>query len=548
MLAILHGVTTVPALVDDFIRDELDEAPVLASALGIPGYDDRLGDYSVDAFARRAAKDDAWVAKFDGALADGARSLDDRIDCRLALSALRGRQLLRDWQVWRRNPDTYLVPGLQGVFTLFLHRLRSDDELAASATARLRAVPAVLRDGIVNLDPALASPHLVRRALGQCNAAVKYARELVPTEVAPGAARDVLADAGDVAARAYAEFALHLEKLAEAADGSYAIGEECYSALLREREMLGFDARELRERGREQFDTLERDLTARARRLQGTDDWRAVLDELNADCPETPEAMRDAYDEWTQRARQFLVDHRLVTIPDGERCIVEPSPPFQRPVLAVASYARPPAFTGSRVGHFFVPFPPDGTPADEIRKRLQSNSFTSIPTTAVHEAYPGHHWHLATMAGTDRPLRKIFGTPYFSEGWGLYAERMMLEQGFFEDPRHAMGHVEARIFRAARIVVDTSLHFGEMSVDEAVEFMHKNAGLSEPTARAEVMRYCSWPTQASAYLTGSLEIERIREGYLGAGRGDLRAFHDTIASSGFLPIALAEAAVMGTDA
>jgi uncharacterized protein (DUF885 family) len=84
-----------------------------------------------------------------------------------------------------------------------------------------------------------------------------------------------------------------------------------------------------------------------------------------------------------------------------------------------------------------------------------------------------------------------------------------------------------------------------MTVDEAVAFMSTKATLTEPTARAEVGRYCAWPTQASSYLTGSLEIERIRERFFAERRGDLRAFHDAIAGSGGLPIALAERAVLG---
>ena len=118
------------------------------------------------------------------------------------------------------------------------------------------------------------------------------------------------------------------------------------------------------------------------------------------------------------------------------------------------------------------------------------------------------------MKGNPSRIRRSFRTPYFTEGWGLYAEQVMREQGFFTDPRQEMCQYEATLFRAARIIVDTSLHIGDMSFDEAVDFMHTRANLPEPTARAEVARYCAWPTQASAYLTGCLEILRIRERYL----------------------------------
>lgn len=119
----------------------------------------------------------------------------------------------------------------------------------------------------------------------------------------------------------------------------------------------------------------------------------------------------------------------------------------------------------------------------------------------------------------------------------------MREKGFFTDPAHELAHLDARLFRAARIVVDTSLHCGDMGFDEAVAFMRDKAGLTDPVARAEVTRYCAWPTQASAYLTGSFEIERLRKRWLAERAGDLITFHDTICGWGGLPIALAERAL-----
>jgi uncharacterized protein (DUF885 family) len=167
-----------------------------------------------------------------------------------------------------------------------------------------------------------------------------------------------------------------------------------------------------------------------------------------------------------------------------------------------------------------------------------------VPTITAHEAYPGHHWHLTTM-GEAPPLRRVHRSTYFTEGWGLYAERLMREHGYFRDPRDELLHLNARIFRAARIVVDTALHSGEMSVDQAIVHMQERAGLTEPVARAEVARYCAWPTQAAAYLTGCIEIERLRDRWHSESRGDLRTFHDTLASTGGLPMALAERATFG---
>ena len=290
-----------------------------------------------------------------------------------------------------------------------------------------------------------------------------------------------------MAAEAFADFAAFLQTLAAEAHGGYAIGEERYSRLLQEKELLGYGAVEMRERGRVAYAELDAEMQSVAAAVPGgSSDWRGTVEMLNQNHPSSPEEMRVAYEDWTERARQFLIDNALVTLPEGEECIVDPSPPFQRPIMAVASYASPPAFKPSLTGHFFVPFPPEGTPPEEVQKRLATNSFNSMPTIAVHEAYPGHHWHITWFQSNAPKIRRVLGTSYFTEGWGLYAERVMRQHGFFADPGHDLCHLDARIFRAARIVVDTSLHIGDMTFEEAVEFMRTGASLTEPTARAEV--------------------------------------------------------------
>jgi uncharacterized protein (DUF885 family) len=537
---------TLDELIDAFLAEEVEESPTTATRLGIEGHDDRLGDFGAGAFERRAAAEDRWLERF-GALGDDGLTLDERIDRDLVRSTLTGRAVLRDWAVWRRDPATYLGPCLQGVFSLFLNRVHPEPDLARFAAARLREVPGVLDAARANLDPSLASPLFVERAKGTCRAGIAYARTLVPAEVRDEGLRADLAEAGEVAATALESFLGHLDDLGARATGDWALGEATYSALLRDKELLGYGAREMRDRGQAAYDELSAEMSELAGRIgpSGGGDWQALVQQLNQDHPPTPEAMREAYEEWTEKARRFLHETGIVTMPEGEECRVLPSPPFQRPVLAVASYSTPPAFRPSMTGTFFVPFPPEGTSEEEVQKRLETNSYHSIPAVSVHEAYPGHHWHLVTVKGHPRPIRRVLGTSYFTEGWGLYAEKLMREQGFFTDPRHELCQLDARIFRAARIVVDTSLHCGDMGFEEAVTFMSTKASLSEPTARAEVGRYCSWPTQAASYLTGALEIDRIRDRYLGEDRGSLREFNDTIAGSGMLPIALAEQAVLG---
>ena len=534
------------SLVDSFLKAEYEDSPTLASSLGLTEYDERLDDTSAAAYERRRVSDLDWLRKFR-AVADDGLAPAEEIDRDLLVSVLRGRELYQPLDMWRRQPNYYLNPGLNGVFSLFLHRLRPERELAEAAAKRLDGVPTNIRDGVANLDLSRTPRVYAERAIGQAKAAARYARELVPAEVSDASAKQRLGEAGARAAKAFEEFAAFLESNKERAKGNWAIGEDLYSALLREKELLPFGAAELRERGRDQHALLSSEANRIATEIDGSGDWAKTCDRLNKIHAPTPDAMRAEYEEWTERARSFLRDTQLVTLPPGEKCTVEPSPPFQRPVLAVASYQRPPAFRDTLHGHFFVPYPPDGTPPEEVQKRLEGNCSAGIPTTAVHEAYPGHHWHLVMAKSNPSHARRIFGTPYFSEGWALYAERVMREQGFFTDPKHLLYQYEATIFRAARIVVDTSLHMGEMSFDDAVRFMVEKGNLTEPNARAEVGRYCSWPTQASSYLTGMLEIIDIRTRWLARrGKSDrpaLRAFHDAITSAGMLPTTLAERAV-----
>jgi len=542
-------------LVDDFLENEFETSPVLASSLGLTAYDERLDDLSAESFRKRDSDAEDWLARFESVADEDLADEERRIDRDLAIAVLRGRTIQADWEAWKRDPLAYSNPVLNGLFSLFLHKLRPNDELVDAAVARLEEVPRALEQGRENLDPKLASPLIVDRGIGSAMAGGRYVRDLLVDEAETDSGRDRVRAAGAVAGAAFDTWVGHLQSVREEATGDWVYGEERYSRLLREREGVDHDARSLRELGRTEYERLDAEMRQLCLDTRGTDDWRKVLEEANEDHPRTEEEMRKAYEDWTDRARAFLAETGLVTLPDGESCTVEPSPVFTRPLFGVASYNAPPPFSDRLAGHFFVPYAPDGTPPEEIQKRLAANSFGSIPTTAVHEAYPGHHWHLTWSKIHAPRIRLVLGTPYFTEGWALYTERVMRERGFFTDPLQELYHLSATIFRAARIVVDTSLHMGEMSYEEAVTFMSTKVPLPEPTARAEVGRYCWWPTQASAYLTGCLEILRIRERFLEANGAAgtpaaeidvaiLRDFHDRLGRSGRLPLGLASRAIM----
>jgi uncharacterized protein (DUF885 family) len=510
-----------------------DRHPVHADALGAPGYSHRLGDFSAAAFDSRERETAQWLARFEAE--------PDGIDRDLVVSALRGELLMAGWPTWRRDPSVYLTPVFAGLLLPFLHRLRPEPELVDTTVSRLAELPGVLASCRANLDPTLSAPRLVRRALGQAAAGPAFLRDSLPAEVSDPALRARLVDATEPAVRAFEETSGFLTDFAEQAIGDWRMGATLYSALLEHRELLDYGADELHRRGVAAWDGLDAQMRELAPRVPGgSSDWRATMATLQDDHPPTLKAMRAEYEAETARARAFLADRELVTFAEGEQCRVVPAPPFQRSILAVASYLQPPALTRSRTGHFFVPFTPDGATEEEITQRLRTNARAQLPTISVHEAYPGHHWQLSWSADRSPAVRAVHRSSYFAEGWALYAEGMMRAQGYYTDPAHELAHLDFRIFRAARIVVDTALHCGDLDPAQAEEFMATRASLSPGTAKAEVDRYCAWPTQAPSYLTGCLEIEHL----LAEWTGDLREFHDTLAGTGCLPLGLARRALV----
>jgi uncharacterized protein (DUF885 family) len=523
--------------VAELMAREFEESPRLASAFGRDGFDHRLDDLSEAGFDRRLGDDRSWLRRFAG-FAPADLSADQAIDRGLVLTQLGPRVALADWAEWRRSPEAYLETGIT---ELFLLAMRSEDELTEAAEARLHGIGAVLEDAERNLDPALASRLIIERSLAECVANIGFARDEVALLASKEANRDRLRSAGEAGARSYERFARFLRELAPECRGTYVFGEDRYNHILQHGELLDTDVRSLRQKGWDEYHRLADEMAGASSRLAGgSSDWASVVRNLQQVHAASVDGMRAEYEETCLRARRFMTERGLVTNPPDEECRVVPAPPAIRATLAVACYIAPPMFKPSRVGHFFVPYPVDPDDADEVAGLLESNASYSVATTAVHEAYPGHHWHLMTMKEA-REIRRIFTSNYFIEGWALYAEGMMRDSGFFT-PEQELGQLEARLFRAARIVVDTSLHTGEMSVDDAVAFMHEKALVPLPTARSEVARYCAWPTQASGYLTGALAIERARDEWVGAG-GTLLAFHDGLARSGGMPVALAVQAI-----
>ncbi|MGB5246575.1 MAG: DUF885 family protein [Woeseia sp.] len=172
---------------------------------------------------------------------------------------------------------------------------------------------------------------------------------------------------------------------------------------------------------------------------------------------------------------------------------------------------------------------------------LQAEPLYGLTALTLHEGVPGHHLQgaLALELGLPEFRRSMYHAA-FGEGWGLYAERLGLEMGMYEDPYDDFGRLTYEAWRAARLVVDTGIHAFGWTRAEAINFMLQNTALTEPEVIAQIDRYITWPAQATAYKIGEIRIRALRaeaEAALGT-KFDIRRFHDTVVGNGSLPIAV----------
>jgi uncharacterized protein (DUF885 family) len=222
---------------------------------------------------------------------------------------------------------------------------------------------------------------------------------------------------------------------------------------------------------------------------------------------------------------------RLPRMPYGVRQV----PDYIAP-QATFAYYQSPTGDGTRAGFFYI-----------NTYNLPSRPMYMLEALSLHEAVPGHHLQIALQQELEHlpPFRKYSGFTAFVEGWALYAERLGLEAGFYEDPYDDFGRLTMEVWRACRLVVDTGIHYLGWTRDQAIEYMQANSAMPMHDIRAEVDRYIGWPGQALAYKTGELKIRELRgeaETKLGE-KFDVRAFHDVVLGSGALPLEMLESNV-----
>ena len=313
----------------------------------------------------------------------------------------------------------------------------------------------------------------------------------------------------------------------------WAVGRERHDAMVALRAFDGLDADAILELGWERLREERAARAAAAREIDPSADEATVIDRVKSDQPATFDEALEAYRAAMARARRYLIDHDLVTVPDDERIDVVATPEYLRNVLPFAAYFEPATFDPSPKGIYVVTPSVDGDP-----NAMREHNFASISNTSIHEAYPGHHLQLDTARRHPSLTRMLADAPEFVEGWGMYSELMMREQGFDADPRFRLAMHTDAIWRACRIILDVRMHRGELTVQEATDFLVEQTSFERPNAYAEIQWYTYRPTYPLSYLLGRTLLLGLRadEQRRQGDRFSLKAFHDTLLRNGSLPI------------
>lgn len=532
----LETIKTLTALSEEYVELTLRHDPVGATSAGIHDYDGQYPNDSPEGFRERAR----WLSDLDQRLVASVPweelPTEQRVDYALLRSAIASRRAeLEEIRTHTRNPALYSQTALHGIFLLLARPFAPLEERKEAILSRLMSIGEYLESTRRNL---LRVPAEFRDLALQVNSSgLAFVDEVVRTLVRsfPGEAERI-EHAGERARVGILRHQEFLEgELAGKVGGTFAIGERWMNFKLEREHLLSMDCAFLETLGREHMELARRALEAEAKRLDGSKPWREQLWESKRRHPD-PLRVRDAYSAEMERARRFVVDRKLA--PAGEcRLEIVDTPVYERVTTPIASYLPPAPFDVEQVGTFFV------TPIDLSRKRedvdaqAQSHNYSSITLTSLHEAWPGHHLQEGVASRLGSRLRRLSRSTLLSEGWALYCEEMMFEQGFFLEPHTRLVQLRDLLWRACRVVIDVGLQCGRMTTAQAVDHLVQNAALDRGSAESEVRRYITMPTEPLSYLVGKMLLLELREeAQKKAGpRFVLHDFHDAVLRSGSIP-------------
>lgn len=544
-------------LLDDHWQWVLRENPVLATTLGEHRYDRELGDLRLEAIDRRAREAAAFLARAD-AIDTTRLSSTERVT-----RALLRRDLADRVEGARFGQRAVLFSSYSGWHTGFAdigeeHPFRDRRDYEAYV-ARLAAFPRYNRGAVATTRWALAGGFAQpcaplagyeRTIAGVMDSAPDHSRFLEPFARRPSFIPDsvwaplrarAVASVRDSVYPAYAELLAFYRSeyvphcRAVASVGATPQGADYYAHRVRSETTTGLTPEQVYQLGVREVARIGAAMDSLARSA-GYADRRAYVAHLRSDTsyyPRSADALLAAASVLAKRIDGQMPRYfgRLPRLP----YTVKPIPDAVAPGTTTAYY-QPGSLEGGRPGVYWV-----------NTSKLDQRPLFELPALTMHEAVPGHHHQIAIAQELELPPFRRYGASFtaFTEGWGLYAERLGLEMGLYDTPEKEMGRLSYEMWRATRLVVDPGIHARGWTREQAIEYMLAHTALSRGNIEAEVNRYITWPGQATAYKVGELRIRELRERAerrLGA-RFDLRGFHDAVLENGPIPLDVMQEAV-----
>ena len=522
---------------DRYFKQYFDLHPTDAIYYGVGGYDHLLNDYSDKSYKAEKIFVTESLRRLRQ-ISPSDLSADEAIDYallerRLVIQSY--EQAKEDYRL--RQPETY-----SPIEAIYILTVRSTNDLAGNLLSRLNRTAVLIQQGITNLSRKNANPPRLwtENALQGAQGGIDFLDSLpehpkVQSEVKDRAA---LHSAIAKAKTAMEDFAEFLEKhLLPRSNASYAVGEEHFNLLLKNKHFLDHDAQSLLALGESLFAKTKLELEVLAEELAPGKGVEAAARAIQENHPASGEILF-VYDKAMSAARDFVRENRLVTFPAKEELHVVHTPVFRRHEIPFAAYLSPSPKDPDQVGYYYV------TPvtSDDL---LREHNYVGLENTSVHESYPGHHLQFSIANGTPAAAtlpRLMNESSVFYEGWALYCEQLMQEQGFLKSKEHRFVMLKDRLWRALRIIIDVKTQIGKLSYDDAADLMVRELHFPREQACGDLNWYSQSPSVPMGYALGWSIINRLRDQEqkrLG-GKFSLCEFHDKLLSAGSISLPLVE--------
>jgi uncharacterized protein (DUF885 family) len=539
-------------LSSEYLAGYLAWRPQVGTSLGLHQYDGKVTDFS----SRSIAAELVRLKSFDqrlAALATNHLSTPALHDYRILSGAVKREIFAFDSaRIYSQNPMTYA--GVLDVNIYIKRNFAPLPERVRSITAILNQAPQIAAAARANLAEALPQP-LIETAIDQANGSADFLGKDLVDALKDVKDEQLMTEFRSVNSRAVQEmrnFATYLkEQKLPKANNAYALGREKYMRLLACSEMVTRTPEELLDLGMRELRRQQDSFTRAAREIDpakpSTDVFRAIQKEHPVADKLIPDTANDL-----DRIRQFVIDHRIITIPSPVRAQVTETPQYLR-ATSFASMDTPGPFEtkATEAYYYITPVEPDWTPQKK-EEWLTAFDFYDISITSIHEAYPGHYVQfLCLNASPATKLEKIFTGYAFTEGWAHYCEEMMVDEGFggsgpaatpeqrVTAAKYRMAQADEALLRVCRLCASIKLHCQGMTVDEATRFFQDNCYYEEKPARQEAIRGTFDP-EYLYYTLGKLEILKLREDYRKqeGNHFTLEKFHNELLRHGAPPLRL----------